>query len=67
MHINTSHKNSNFSKLESYFIDKISSGFPSDVLRELCLFAAFYLVELQAAYMLLSQTSVNHRAKAEQL
>ncbi len=56
------------------------SGFPSDVLRLLCLSAAFYLVKLsptttrcscsfgqQAAYMLLSGTSVNHRAEAEQL
>ncbi len=58
----------------------MSSGFPPDVLRLLCLSAAFYLAEpsptttrccscsfgLQAAYMLLSGTSVNHRVEAEQ-
>ncbi len=60
------------------FKDKMSSGFPSDVLPLLCVSAAFYLVELspaatrccsfclQAAYMLLSGTSVNHRVEAEQ-
>ncbi len=59
---------------------KKSSGFPSDVLQLLCLPAAFYLVELspttthccscsfglQAAFMLLSGTSMNRRVKAEQ-
>ncbi len=56
---------------------KAGSGFPSDVLRLLALSAAFYLVEmsttttcccsfsLQAAYMLPSGTSVNHRVEAE--
>ncbi len=58
----------------------MSSGFPSDVLRLLCLSAAFYSAELspttprccscsfslQAAYMLLSGTSMNHRVEAEQ-
>ncbi len=58
----------------------MSSGFPPGVLRPLCLSAAFYLAELspattcccscsfslQAAYMLLSGTSVNHRVEAEQ-
>ncbi len=51
--------------------------FPSDVLQLLCLSAAFYLAglsptttccsfSLQAADMLLSGTSMNHRAEAEQ-
>ncbi len=61
-------------------MEKMSSGFLSDVLRLLCLSAAFYLAELssattrccscsfglQAAYMLLSGTSVNHRVETEQ-
>ncbi len=73
-------KNSNCSKIGSYFMEKMSSGFPSDVLRLLCLSAAFYLAELsltttcccscsfslQAVCMLLSGTSVNHRVEAEQ-
>ncbi len=59
----------------------MSSGFPSDGLRLLRLSAAFHLAELslttthccscsfglQAAYMLLSGTSINHRVKTEQL
>ncbi len=69
-------QNSNFSKTESFFKEKMSSGFPSDVLQLLCLSAAFYLVSCPqqrlaaaaaAAYMLLSGTSVNHRVEAEQL
>ncbi len=73
-------QNSNFSKTGSYFTEKMSSGFPSDVLQLFCLSAAFYLAELsptttrccscsfnlQAAYTLLSGTSVNHRVEAEQ-
>ncbi len=59
-------------------MEKMPSGFPSDALRLLCLSTAFYLVELsqttahcrscslQAAYKLLSGTSVNHRVEAEQ-
>ncbi len=80
MHISTSHKTAILVKPGSYFTEKMSSGFPSDVLRLLCLSAAFYLVELsptttrccccsfslQAAYMLLSGTSVNHSVEAEQ-
>ncbi len=59
--------------------EKMSSGFPPDVRRLLCLFAAFYLANLsptttpccscsyglQAAYMLLSGTSVNHRVESD--
>ncbi len=75
IHINMMQKNSNFSETGSHFMEKMSSGFPSDVLRLLCLSAAFYLAELsstttcccsrslQAADMLLSGTSVNHRGK----
>ncbi len=56
----------------------MSSGFPSDVLRLLCMSAAFYLAKLsptttrccsfslQAAHMLLSGTSMNLRVEAEQ-
>ncbi len=75
MHVNTLHKTAILVK-PGYFSD-----FPSDVLQLLCLSAAFYLAELspattqhcscsfglQAACMLLSGTSVNHRVEAEQL
>ncbi len=65
-HFNTSHKNSKFRKTGSHFMEKMSCGFPSDVLQLLCLSAAFYFVELSptftwccsfglpAVYMLLS-------------
>ncbi len=61
-------------------MEKMSFGFPPDVLQLLCLSAAFYLAELspttayccscsfslQAADMLLSGTSMNHRVETEQ-
>ncbi len=73
-------QNSNLTETGSYFVEKMSSGWPSDVPPLLCPSAAFYLAELsamttrccscsfglQAAYMLLSGTSMNHRVEAEQ-
>ncbi len=37
--------NSNYGETVSHFTEKMSSGFPSDVLWRLCLSAAFYLAE----------------------
>ncbi len=37
MHVNTSHKTAILVKTGSYFTEKMSSGFPSDVQRLLCL------------------------------
>ncbi len=41
MHVNASHKTTISVKLD-HITEKMSSGFPSDVLRLLCLSAAFY-------------------------
>ncbi len=74
MHVNTFAQNGNASKIRSYFTEKVSSGFPSDVWRLLCLSGAFYFsgavtsndpVQLWS-FVLLSGTSVNHRVEAEQ-
>ncbi len=81
MHVNTSHKIAVLLKLGHILRRKcFVMVFPSDVLRLLCQSADFHLAELfptathccscsfclQAAYMLLSGTSVNHRVEAEQ-
>ncbi len=79
MHVNMLHKTF-FGESRSYFTEKMSSGLPSDVLDCSVRLQHFILAELspattrrcsrsfclQAACMLLSGTSVNHRVEAEQ-
>ncbi len=67
-------QNSNFNETGSYFTEKMSSCFPSDVLRLLHIFIEASCLptttrccscsfDLQAAYVLLSGTSLNHRLR----
>ncbi len=80
MYVNMLHKTVIFGKPGHSLGRKCPLVFPSDVLRLLCLSAAFYSAELspttscccscsfslQAVYVLLSGTSVNHRVEGEQ-
>ncbi len=63
MHVNTSHKTIQtiLVKTGSHFTEKLSSGFPSDVLRLLCLSVAFYLAELSPTTLSSSLHICNRR------